>query len=545
MLSPRSFLVSRQSQKQTSSISPSSATSSTATLALSPPLSPTASTTSSIWRKDDSDSTKIPRSDFNSQPVTTHNMAVNTRPRSSVIAAHDSLPSPPRSPSPSPSNDTRSTTPTSPVRIPTKCKTNTAHSKQHRNHRHYEERRQRSSSPRWTNNYSPDAIPPSVAALLAVTAIPPQRRSTRQRSTTKEQERPMTVKSILQGHESEKELSLKFSKGPLDVLLSPPEDLEDVDDLSVGESTIASSMSTRTVSCESVPSLSDSFSTETFSSVESPQSAPRGRRLRPMRSPLTPVSSPPGEHEEHPLGGRDPDVDDLNFNVFDSSPENEEKKGGSAMFRPFRSAFKSNLTASLRALRNAARSFSNMNMPSIPPEDFLTRSILTMEPNVPFTDERMPPTTLDEEPSAAVRRYLNPTQTARLEPRATSTNAPAQSFTASIQMQTYKVHRSKSPAPGGRISRGYGDQSARGKEAVLSFPLGPRQREMRENPDFIRVAVMEMAMRKSGKLDEQRPGRARWALPPRKTSTKAYEIGPDGVPARWIPVTVEIATHDG
>lgn len=62
-----------------------------------------------------------------------------------------------------------------------------------------------------------------------------------------------------------------------------------------------------------------------------------------------------------------------------------------------------------------------------------------------------------------------------------------------------------------------------------------RQREMRENPDFIRIAVMEMAMRKQGKLDDKKPGRAQWALPPRKAAIKPYEIGPNGVPARWIP----------
>jgi hypothetical protein len=64
-----------------------------------------------------------------------------------------------------------------------------------------------------------------------------------------------------------------------------------------------------------------------------------------------------------------------------------------------------------------------------------------------------------------------------------------------------------------------------------------RQREIRENSDFIRIAVMEMAMRKRGKLDDQQPGRARWALPPRKTSSKPYEIGANGVPSRWIPVS--------
>jgi hypothetical protein len=60
---------------------------------------------------------------------------------------------------------------------------------------------------------------------------------------------------------------------------------------------------------------------------------------------------------------------------------------------------------------------------------------------------------------------------------------------------------------------------------------------MRENSDFIRIAVLEMAMRRKGKLDDQRPGRARWALPPRKAVTRAYKVGSDGVPVRWLPVT--------
>jgi hypothetical protein len=64
-----------------------------------------------------------------------------------------------------------------------------------------------------------------------------------------------------------------------------------------------------------------------------------------------------------------------------------------------------------------------------------------------------------------------------------------------------------------------------------------RQRDMRENSDFIRVAVMEMLMRKKGKLDDHKPGRARWALPPRKSPTKPYEIAENGVPARWNSVT--------
>ncbi|CAN8097602.1 unnamed protein product [Discula destructiva] len=458
-------------------------------------------------------------------------MAVSARP--SVRPTRESqLPSPPSSPP----NNGRPSTPTSPVRIPTKPRKNVAYFPSQRDHRHHDARRHRSSSssPRWRDTNSPDAIPASVAALLAVTSIPPPRRSTRQRSA-KAREEPMTVDTILYG-QTEKELSFNFIKGPLDVLLSPPDDLED-DTLSIGESTVASPSSmSRTVSCGSLPSLSDSLSADSLSPLESPASAYRGRKVRPTRRSLTPVSSPPGQREEHPLYRHDTDTEDLNFAAFDASPEDEETKG-SRMFGPFRSAFKSNLTASLRALRNAARSFSTMNMSSVPAEDFLTRSILTLEPNVPFTDERMPPT-LDEEPSAAMRRYLNPTQTARLESQGSSkTASPQGAFTASIQMQTYKVHRSRSASPNARASRSYGDQSARGKEALVGFPPGPRQREMRENSDFIRVAVMEMAMRKNGKLDEQRPGRARWALPPRKTSAKPYEIGTDGIPVRWVAIT--------
>ena len=356
----------------------------------------------------------------------------------------------------------------------------------------------------------------------------------------------MTVDAIIeQTQESEKELSLNFSKSPLDLLLSAPEDLED--DVSISDSTLEleSAFSTRTVSLESMPSLADSFGTDTMPSVDTPYTPPRGRKARPTRRSLEPVSSPPGEHQDHPLSAAEIDLEELDFRVFGGNlPDEEEKEVDARMpFRPFKSVFKSNLTASLRALRNAARSFSSMNLTSIPPEDFLTRSILAIDPQVPFTDERRPPP-LEEEPTAALRRYLNPTQSSRLEPAASTAVpvSPTRSFTASIQMQTYKVQRSKSAPPSSRMryssAAEQSDKASARKEAALSFPLpGPRQREMRENSDFIRIAVMEMAMRKKGKLDDQRPGRARWALPPRKTPSKPYEVGVDGVPTRWVAVS--------
>ncbi|KAL2124470.1 hypothetical protein VTJ04DRAFT_835 [Mycothermus thermophilus] len=391
--------------------------------------------------------------------------------------------------------------------------------------------------------HSPDSIPPSVAALLAVTSIPPPKasRSVRQTRT----EKMMTVDSIIESaQKSEKEFSLSLSRSPLDILLMSPEDLE-ADDVSVCESVTSSVLSTRTVSMESMPSLGNSFATEAFSLLQSPRTPPRRRSIQPRRASLEPVSSPTSECDNHPLSSPEIEIDELDFRVFEpKNNDTTDKKASRLPFKPLKSAFKSNLTASLRALRQAAKSFSNLNFSSIPPEDFLTRSILTIDPQVPYTDERRPPL-FQEEPTAAVRRYLNPTTSARIGTSNPLASGPAlRTYTASIQMQTYKVQRARSSSapPMGRLpypSTGPSSQSQepQPKPTVTEQPLpGPRQREMRENADFIRIAVLEMAMRRSGKFDEQWPGRARWALPPRKPSTKPYKIGPDGVPARWVAI---------
>jgi hypothetical protein len=112
----------------------------------------------------------------------------------------------------------------------------------------------------------------------------------------------------------------------------------------------------------------------------------------------------------------------------------------------------------------------------------------------------------------------------------------ATTCTASIQMETYRISRSGQTSSPTIISRR--TQTSPG-EVFADVAAGPlaRQRDMRENSDFIRVAVLEMAMRKNGKLDDQKPGRARWALPPRKPSTKPYVIGQNGIPVRWVAVT--------
>ncbi|POR33111.1 Uncharacterized protein TPAR_06690 [Tolypocladium paradoxum] len=441
----------------------------------------------------------------------------------------------PSSPSPPGTTTTslcRPATPTSPVQIPVKHSSReTAHGavKRHAAHRRRHPR----------DMHSPESLSPSLAALLAGTDIP--RRTRRRRRSDK----PLTVDEIVSDqHVSEKDLSLTLGRGPMDLLLSPPEDLAD-DYVSASESNVGSAMA-RTTSADSIPSLGDSFVTDIVSSLDTPGSvgsSSHRRRLSPMRRSLEPVRSPPDATEEHPLAANGVGLDNMDLDVFVQPADEADKPQFLEPFKPLRSVFKSNLTASLRALRSAAKSFSGINFPSIPPDDLLTRSILTIDPNVPYADERRPPVT-EEMPSAELRRYLNPTTSSHIDPQP----KPSRPFVASIQMQTYKVQRSRSPqsslrspypatSPQTASTASPTQQQQQARSGHQTPVPGMRQREMRENPDFIRIAVMEMAMRRRGKLDSQRPGRARWALPPRRPSMKPYEIGPNGVPARWTPVS--------
>lgn len=407
--------------------------------------------------------------------------------------------------------------------------------------------------------HSPDAVSPSVAALLAMTDIPRHRQSFRQK---RKAEQSLTVQDIVQNqHVSEKELSLSLTGSPLDLLLSPPEEFPAEDYMSICESTDGFSLR-HTLSCDSVPSLGESYATDAASSFDPSPYFSRSQRTRsPARKSLEPVRSPPHIlSDEHPLSvGVEDDEHDIALKPIEEPPMSIF----SEPFRPLKAAFKSNLTASLRALRSAAKSFSSINFPTIPPDDLISRSILTIDPNVPYTDERRPPVT-EEMPSAELRRYLNPT-TRPLE--AQPQDGPPRPRLASIQMQTYKVHRARvapsqslpssalppaaaSSTGAGGVGSGNSSPTPKSDHAAqpqqqhqkAMLPAAMRQREIRENPDFIRIAVMEMAMRRRGKLDDRKPGRARWALPPRKApikSTDAEEIGPNGVPTRWIPMTYE------
>ncbi|KAF7557333.1 hypothetical protein G7046_g6076 [Stylonectria norvegica] len=563
MMSPRSFLLAhRQSQHPPSSDTTSRTTTTTPSSLLftSPSTSPPPPTTPLYLR------TSRPSNSVAAPPATISStrwspkydegrsdVTVTITPVRPVLDAtmgkrkdrrETSCLSPSSPPTTTTSLTTRPSTPTSPVRIPTTKRDYFQPHPQKRHSSHSQRSRTRDAR-------SPDSLSPSLAALLAVTDIPrprqiqsQRRRRRAHRSSVTTDGSSLTADDLLdRQNASEKDLSWSLSRNPLDMLLSPPEEPTENDDDSVSECNIGSALSTRTISVDSIPSLGDSFTTDPFLSPRTPSPSSRGRRFSPMRKSLQPLLSPTGIPDTHPLAVENLDLDELDFRVFQRPETQTSKPPMLQPFKPLKSAFKSNLTASLRALRSAAKSFSAINFPSIPPDDFLTRSILTIDPNVPYTDERRPPVS-EEIPSAAMRRYLNPTTNARIE--TPPTNVSSGTFAASIQMRTYKIQRSRSIPPSSRnqypstslqtTPAPQQPQPQAPNQTAFAYPPGMRQREMRENSDFIRIAVMEMAMRKRGKLDDQRPGRAKWALPPRKM-TIPDEIAPDGIPVRWIPIT--------
>lgn len=385
-----------------------------------------------------------------------------------------------------------------------------------------------------SKTHKPDAIPPAVAALLAVTAIPkmPQRR----RKGSAMDRRISMDELIQEWKQDDMELPASVVGSPLDLLLGRVDESEEEYGSLVSEEQekdFPQSVTTRSISSDSLSTIPPSLDmnapsfTSTWDELSTPSSYTRS--LSERREKV--VSSPPKEDciLDHPL---------LHFNA-------EECEDMANMEMPdvvtpptvsserFRS-FKSNLTASFQALKSAAKSFSNFTAPSVPPDDLLTRSLLSPK----FTSE-MRPKHIQGTPSAELRRYLNP-QPAPISPTelsmqlhdALSMSIDEDASAPMIQMQTYERRnrsrsRRKSTDPFSEAGRAQSD------------PPAVRQREPRENSDFLRVIVLEMNMRRVGKLDARAVGKARIWLPPRKLgANKAPSLQSDDarVPDRWVAI---------
>ncbi len=426
-------------------------------------------------------------------------------------------------------------TPSKPVVIPHRTHSGGHGGKQRQGSRDLNSRK--CSRPTPVVPHDPNSVPPAVAALLAVTSIPPRAKQTafRRRKGSEEDSR-YSLDSVLEGVSfAEKEIgpSLPFNS-PLDVLL----DNSDLP-LSGGESVSSDSkvepaLSVRSTSSASVPSLdTDDDSAVSRSSPPTPgwhtkrnSMDQRGRRL----------ASPPSEDcvLDHPLLPIKScsDLEEQSDNAIATGPLTpiDQKVPGRR-----KSSLKSNLTSGLRAITSAARSFTNRTSVTVPPEDLLTRSI-SISPR--DTDERRPLLGV-EAPTPADRRYLNPSTNTAAEARLRSHDfrKPAEhdKCTAMIQMQTYerttKPSRKRSAVNSRQEDRG-------GREGIVLdtqpvFRPFTRQREVRENSDFMRVVVLELNMKRVGKLKFEAEGHARISLPPR-LPCKKYSIEDNGVPTRWV-----------
>jgi hypothetical protein len=388
-------------------------------------------------------------------------------------------------------------------------------------------------SQRAPKNHRSDAIPPAVAALLAVTTIPklPARRKGAVR------DRRISMDELIQEWKQDEPESLPSVVGsPLDLLLGRVDESEDdfgslVSMEQEKDSVVSQSVTSRSVSSDSISTIPPSLDTDapSFTSNWDTLSTPESYRQRPAlerREKI--VSSPPKEDcvLDHPLLHFNPEEyeDVVNLEVLDV----ETPSSSSERFK----SFKSNLTASLQALKSAAKSFSNFTAPSVPPDDLLTRSLLSPK----FTSE-MRPKLMQGVPSPALRRYLNPQPTG-ITPSdlsmqlhdALMLDIDEDTLAPMIQMQTYERRRTSKK----RQSKSTDPFSEAGRALSPSPPV--RQREPRENSDFLRVIVLEMNMRRVGKLDAKAVGRARIWLPPRKLgSGKSPSVqDPSGVPERWI-----------
>ncbi|CAG8269708.1 unnamed protein product [Penicillium olsonii] len=396
------------------------------------------------------------------------------------------------------------------------------------------------SSRRSTSSSSNERhIPTSFNSMLDATAIPPRRgRNTRRPRKLARGNYEEDFRRMLQ--EDLKPKEDHFLDGgiysTLDFLLSPP---EDHDKLLGPDSEHDSPLSVRSTSSESTPSLVHGLASP--SSLSSPPTPPSHRSTPEKRQPR--YSHCEECALDHPLLPTEFDECDILETKYDIVPVGVDPTPTkrSASFGRF-GAIKSNLTASLRAIKSAAQTVSTFATPSVQPEDFLTRSLFAIAPEM--TDDRRP-LPMEETPSPALRRYLNPTPISPAEmyvyhdhphdtPKGTGMSP------VSIQMQTYR-----------RSSRGnrrnHFHIASRDQKFVTFDPEVPpmsRSREIRENSDFLRVVVLEMNMRRCGKLREDIPTRARIWLPARKNNYRLmgqYEDGDDNnsVPSRWVGVSAE------
>ncbi|KAK3640799.1 hypothetical protein LTR56_011676 [Elasticomyces elasticus] len=374
-----------------------------------------------------------------------------------------------------------------------------------------------------------NALPPAVAALLAMTSIPPPRPNQFRRHSRRQ--RRVSIDELVSSWKSDDSLKPSYSSSPTLNMLLETDEVEDSASSVVQESAPESGyLYMRSASSDSIPSLNgDDQSLLSLSGPRTPESI---RSERPnsilLREKARPSLIREDSSLDHPLAPISPiDEEDLILSAPRSRSVTPKPKA----------SFTSNLTTSLRAFKNATLNsiasftLSNATVPSQRASDSrFSDEMLWSHPFLfPRLSSEIRPA-LHGTPSEAQRRYLNPPLTfEEQEPHfQLALHAPYLAErvdqTPTIQMQTYSRGKRKgSPKRGAEP-----DPNSEAGRALLTAS-GVRQREPRENSDFLRVVVLEMNMRRQGKLES---GRARIWLPPRQGSAPCEEHRQ--VPSRWV-----------
>ncbi|KAK4941087.1 hypothetical protein LTR10_018887 [Elasticomyces elasticus] len=325
-------------------------------------------------------------------------------------------------------------------------------------------------------------------------------------------------------------------------------------------------LSARSLSTESMPSLASPESPDDFSTTDMTSFSPATLRS-PSDLRLRQMANSEDVSNEHPLLSLEQEEEysgDITPELsLSPTPTSKHKRRLMPEKRP--SSFKSSLTASLKALKSAAQTMSNIasTPPLLQPDDFLSKSIFDFQPSL--TDDRRPPPS-EELPSAALRRYLNgnnfvpsdspaqlhfwmdekPTAQSKAveakpklkikrkyqklaaavgqDKEITGSRSPIAQLPNIVPLATCipssirTAHASSPPTwlePDGTPSNKHrAAQTLWENEDGLKAEGQPRPREPRENRDFLRVFVAEMNMRKSGKLSDDAIPHARLWLPP-------------------------------
>ena len=435
--------------------------------------------------------------------------------------------------------------------------------------------------------HGPNAVPPSVSALLATTSIPKPK--TFRRTKPKASPRRVSIDEVVdEWRQSDFQMGTPGVSPAMDILLSPPD--EEADQLAQIEHERTSPPS-RSTSTESMPSLApDSSSGISWSVPSTPENYLRaGGRSTPRSVDISfehPLMSLPEteetQFEEDEAGTRlrsmspSPTVSPScasSTSRSTSRSRGSTKRDPPSWSKPFQTtSFKSNLTASLSNFRNnISRTFSNFSASSSFPtlsDDHLTRSLL----GTSYHPE-MRPRPMSGTPTPQMRRYMNPhaihlyefhlhnshiddadleyaaaANEAAAEARAHGDpNAPAAPEVDVIPLDTY-VRNPSSRRCGAVTEAGRAIELAEGKPQQ-------QRREPRENPEFLRIAVLEMQMRRAGKTEgplggvllgaggvggnQAGNGRRGWFLPPRADVTASNEEDVRMSQKRWVSVAAQ------